>query len=115
MTRSAWKGNSYGGSSYGSSYGSGNYGGSSYGSGSGQRSQKSGGFAYGGVAKAIKPTGSAKDLSVFRIGVKVQHPKFGSGTIVGVRGTGSNMILDVGFEGLGIKQLSASLAPLTVI
>jgi DNA helicase-2/ATP-dependent DNA helicase PcrA len=47
--------------------------------------------------------------------VKVKHPKFGMGTIVGMRGTGANMILDIGFEGLGIKQLSASLAPLTVI
>ena len=62
-----------------------------------------------------KPVGGGKDLSVFRIGVKVQHPKFGVGTIVNVRGAGSNMIVDVAFEGLGIKQLSASLAPLTVL
>ena len=62
-----------------------------------------------------KPTGSGKDLSAFKIGVKVKHPKFGVGTIINVRGTGSNMILDIGFEGLGIKQLSASLAPLTVL
>jgi DNA helicase-2/ATP-dependent DNA helicase PcrA len=61
-----------------------------------------------------KPTGG-KDLSAFKIGVKVSHPKFGLGTIVHARGTGSNMILDIAFEGLGIKQLSASLAPLTVL
>ena len=71
--------------------------------------------AYGGVAKAIKPTGATKDVSVFKIGVRVSHPKFGNGTVVGVRGAGSNMIIDVAFEGLGIKQLSASLAPLTVL
>jgi hypothetical protein len=35
--------------------------------------------------------------------------------IVGVKGTGTNMILDIAFEGLGIKQLSASLAPITVV
>jgi len=47
--------------------------------------------------------------------VRVRHPKFGDGTVVNVRGTGNNTILDIGFEGLGIKQLSASLAPLTII
>ena len=104
VTRSAWNG----GSSYGSV---------AYGSGSKTAStQKSGGFTYGGISRApAKPVSSGKDLSAFQIGVKVKHPKFGVGTIVGVRGTGSNMILDIGFEGLGIKQLSASLAPLVVI
>ena len=107
ITRSKWNGNTYG-SSYSSS-------GSTYGNRT-TTAQKSGGsFTYGGVAKAIKPTGGAKDVSVFKIGVKVRHPKFGNGTVVGVRGAGSNMIIDVGFEGLGIKQLSASLAPLTLL
>ncbi len=106
VTRSAWNGNSYGGTSYGNS---------AYGARSAQN--KSGGFVYGGVGKAaqpLKPTGG-KDLSAFRIGVKVKHPKFGEGLIVAVRGVGSNMILDIAFEGFGIKQLSASLAPLTII
>ena len=106
VTRSAWNGNSYG---------SGGYGGNAYGERSAQN--KSGGFAYGGVGKAaqpLKPTGG-KDLSAFRIGVKVKHPKFGAGLIVAVRGVGSNMIVDIAFEGFGIKQLSASLAPLTII
>jgi len=59
--------------------------------------------------------GAGKDLSAFKTGVKVKHPKFGIGTIVNVRGMGANMILDIAFEGLGIKQLSANLAPLTVM
>ena len=108
ITRSQWKNtSSYGGSSYGSS----SYGNTSY----GEKKSTSSGFSYGGVAKAVKPQTQSKDLSVFTIGKKVKHPKFGNGTIVGVRGTGSNMILDIGFENLGIKQLSASLAPLTVL
>ena len=113
ITRSTWKGNSYGNSYGGSSYGNSSYGATSY--GSKKSAQNSGGFAYGGVAKAIKPTGGTKDVSVFKLGVKVRHPKFGNGTVVGARGAGSNMIIDVAFEGLGIKQLSASLAPLTVL
>ncbi len=102
--RTAWNS----GSSYGSTYGGG------YGSRSDTR-QKSGGFVFGGVGKAIKPTAPTKDLSSFSIGKNVSHPKFGKGVIVGMRGVGSNMILDVAFEGLGIKQLSASLAPLTIL
>lgn len=112
LRRSAWNGGStYGGrSSYGSSF--------SYGSTYGSFSQGAAGFTYGGSGSANKPrpkatTGAGKDLTAFQIGVKVRHPKFGAGTIVNVRGTGGNMILDVAFEGLGIKQLSATLAPLT--
>lgn len=101
--RSAWNG----GSSYGSSYGA-SKSGLSGGSGSG--------FTYGGIGSAAsKPkSGADKDLSAYKTGVRVEHPKFGTGTIVNVRGTGANMILDIAFAGVGIKQLSAGLAPLTV-
>lgn len=111
-TRSAWNGSSYGGSSYGST----GYSGSAYGTKNTQ-AKTGGGFTYGGITRLgdKKTTGGGKDVSAFRIGVKVQHPKFGQGTIVNVRGTGANTIVDVAFEGLGIKQLSASLAPLTVL
>ena len=54
-------------------------------------------------------------MSVYKVGVSVKHPKFGVGVIVAARGVGSNMILDIAFEGFGIKQLSASLAPLSII
>jgi DNA helicase-2/ATP-dependent DNA helicase PcrA len=101
VTRSAWNG----GSSYGSSY-----------SGHASSVKKESGFTYGGVGKPTpKPIGATKDISVFRTGVKVKHPKFGIGTIINVRGAGSNTILDIAFEGLGIKQLSANLAPLSVL
>ncbi|MBQ8284055.1 MAG: UvrD-helicase domain-containing protein [Clostridia bacterium] len=112
VTRSAWNG----GSSYGN-YGNSSYGGTTYGAkSSGQ--QKSSGFTYGGISRApAKPqaTGAGKDLSAYKIGVSVKHPKFGVGTIVGAHGTGSNMIVDIAFEGVGIKQLSATLAPLTIL
>ena len=134
---------SYGGGGYGASapkrsawtgYGSSSYVGAGYGNASSQRSggytsaygsaqsrsnpssKPSGGTVYGGIGSLNKPKQSAtKDLSVFKIGVKVSHPKFKEGTIVGIKGVGANMILDIAFAGLGIKQLSASLAPLTVL
>ncbi len=95
VTRSVWKGNGYTSVS---------------------APAKSSGFTYGGIGKAkpaAKPAG--RDLTAFRIGVKVKHPKFGEGLIVAVRGAGSNMIVDIAFEGFGIKQLSATLAPLTIV
>ena len=115
MKRSAWNGNSYGGSSYGSSASS-----TSTRTGYGQTGatvakKPTGGVVYGGVGSlAKKPNSTTKDLSGFQIGVVVTHPKFGKGTIVGVKGEKQNMILDIAFKGLGIKQLSASLAPLTI-
>ena len=109
-----------GGYSSGSSYGSNSgvthrpwNGGSSYGS-KPTPTKQTAARVFGGVGKPVAPT-PTKDLSAFALGKKVRHPKFGEGTIVGIRGTGNNMILDVAFEGLGIKQLSASLAPLTVV
>ena len=104
VTHTPWKGSEYypSGKTYGSST-----------SARTTSAPKTSGFTYGGVGKATKPT-SNKDLSGFTIGRKVSHPKFGNGVIVGARGIGSNMIIDVAFEGLGIKQLSASLAPLTL-
>ncbi len=112
--------------SFGGGYGGGTYGNSAvsrspwkgsattYGGSSSSQAKKSGGFTYGGVGKPKPPT-PTKDVSGFSIGKKVRHPKFGDGVVVGLRGAGSNMILDVAFEQLGIKQLSASLAPLTIL
>lgn len=112
-------------SSYGSrnnGYGARNGYGSSYGASHGSKpsyGSSDSGFTFGGTGlrkPQPKPASAAtKDLSGFRVGVKVRHPKFGDGTIVNLRGAGSNCILDVAFEGVGIKQLSASLAPLTVL
>ena len=109
VTRTAWNGGSSYGSSYNSSYGS------SY-NGHASGVKKESGFTYGGVGKPTpKPMGATKDISAFRTGVKVKHPKFGVGTIINVRGAGANTILDIAFEGLGIKQLSANLAPLSIL
>ena len=81
-----------------------------------QTARKEGGFTYGGMSRSLAPKPMAgKDLSGFRVGVTVKHPKFGKGVIVGVKGAPPNPILDIAFEGLGIKQLSASIAPLTIV
>lgn len=108
---------SYGGG-YGSTYGLGKMRVSAY-----RKEEEEGFAAFGsqtrpapvrlGIATASNPV--KKDLSAFRTGVKVRHPKFGVGTIVQTRGEGANLIVNVAFEGQGIKQLSASLAPIELI
>ena len=45
--------------------------------------------------------------------MRVRHPKFGVGMVVAVKNGGS--IINVAFDGQGVKELSAALAPLTVI
>ncbi len=49
----------------------------------------------------------------YAVGMKVSHPKFGTGMVIALKNEGNT--IDVAFEGKGIKELSASLAPLTVI
>ena len=69
-----------------------------------------------GASGGVKPkTAPQKDISGFAVGVAVTHPKFGQGTIVGTSGSGSTTTLDIAFVGLGIKKLSATLAPLEIV
>ncbi len=49
----------------------------------------------------------------YAVGMKVKHPKFGFGMVIAVKNGGS--VVNVAFEGQGIKELSASLAPLEII
>ena len=56
-----------------------------------------------------------KDLSRFVPGRRVEHKKFGVGTIIAVKGSGDKAIADIAFKGIGIKSFSIALAPMTVI
>ena len=66
--------------------------------------------------KENKPTAKiGGDYSAYRSGVKVKHAKFGIGTIIVVKGSGENVIVDVAFKGIGIKSLSVKYAPMEII
>lgn len=45
-------------------------------------------------------------------GDRVQHKAWGEGTIVQVKEDGDDLMLDIAFEGRGLKKLSASFAPI---
>ncbi|MDE5721569.1 MAG: UvrD-helicase domain-containing protein [Clostridia bacterium] len=56
------------------------------------------------------PVGGKKDYSV---GMRVRHPKFGVGMIIAVKNGGT--VVNVAFDGQGIKELSAAIAPLEIV
>ena len=78
-------------------------------------------FGNVGVRPSPSGTGAANtakagaDLSRFREGARVRHPRFGEGVVTGVRGEGGNLIVTVHFETAGNKDLAAALAPLEVL
>lgn len=55
------------------------------------------------------------DYSKYKTGVKVKHVKFGEGMIINVKGEGENIIVNVAFNGVGIKALSVKYAPMEII
>ncbi|MBE7089031.1 MAG: ATP-dependent DNA helicase PcrA [Clostridiales bacterium] len=118
----------YGG--YGSSYqgnkSGGSYGGFAQGSYNNGYKSSSGGFARSSplqksttnqVKNAFGSYGASsqnsKNTPKYAVGNKVKHPKFGVGTVVAIKNGGA--VINVAFDGQGIKELSASLAPLTLL
>ncbi len=61
-------------------------------------------------ASAAKQNGGG---GKYGVGMRVRHPKFGVGMVVAVKSGGA--VVNVAFDGQGIKELSASLAPLEII
>ncbi len=49
----------------------------------------------------------------YYVGCKVRHPKFGIGTVVSVKNGGA--VVNIAFENQGVKELSASIAPLELL
>lgn len=55
---------------------------------------------------------SAQDI---RAGVKVKHGKWGIGTVVERKEQDGDVMVSIAFPGIGIKKLSLSFAPLTIV
>lgn len=68
----------------------------------------------GSVAKnfeAPKPKVSASNAA-YSVGDNVEHKKFGDGVVVGTKGEGESLQIDVAFKGFGVKTLVARFAPI---
>ncbi|MBQ9949176.1 MAG: UvrD-helicase domain-containing protein [Clostridia bacterium] len=65
----------------------------------------------GSVSTPPKPTVNAEAANL-DVGMRVNHAKFGNGTITQKSGSGNSAILTVEFENGEVKKLAASFAPL---
>ena len=52
---------------------------------------------------------------MYKAGQRVRHERFGDGIIIASAIRGADEEIDVRFEKFGIKRLSASIAPLTLV
>lgn len=71
--------------------------------------------AFGGGTAAFRPSfgsGTAKRPSGggYSVGMRVRHARFGTGMVIAVKNGGA--VINVAFDGQGIKELSAAIAPL---
>ncbi len=64
------------------------------------------------VQPSRRSAGAEDDLVTFRGGERVKHPKFGTGTVVGLSGEGARTEITVVFEGAGAKRLLLKYASL---
>jgi DNA helicase II / ATP-dependent DNA helicase PcrA len=62
--------------------------------------------------RAPAPDAGSAEGAAYRGGEKVRHPKFGAGTVVGVRGEGAKAEVTVVFEAAGAKRLLVRFAHL---
>lgn len=70
---------------------------------------------YRDAGKRVPPktnTGTGAEKVAWKTGDKVSHKKWGTGTVIAVKGTGDDMELDIAFPDEGVKRLLASFAPL---
>jgi DNA helicase-2/ATP-dependent DNA helicase PcrA len=117
----------YRGGGYGGNFGSGGFGSGVAGAGFGGRSAsasagvKAAAGAAGGTGKptvgadAAAGAGSAANES-FAPGDKVNHVKWGVGTVVAVKGEGNDRELRIAFPApVGVKRLLAAFAPITKV
>lgn len=63
-------------------------------------------------SKVVSFNGTGADKVAWKTGDKVNHKKWGQGTVVKINGEGDNMELDIAFPAQGIKRLLASFAPI---
>lgn len=68
--------------------------------------------AFWGGSKKPEPQ-KTQQAGKYSVGTRVLHPKFGAGMVVSVKNDGK--IINVAFEGQGIKELAAGLAPLKIL
>ncbi len=68
--------------------------------------------SFGRSAPVKSSSGASNTLGDFSVGDKVEHKKFGKGTISKATADSGDQVLEIQFEGAGMKRLMASMANL---
>ncbi len=64
-------------------------------------------------ATVLRQSAPSKQTSIdYTVGQMVRHKFFGDGRIIGIKGSGKETIIQIAFQGKGIKELAAAFAPL---
>ncbi len=71
--------------------------------------------SFGGRARGHKSAQPADDIGPFRLGQRVEHPKFGEGVVLTLEGQGSHARVQVNFEHIGSKWLVVAYANLEAV
>jgi len=67
----------------------------------------------GAVSRPVAAASGGEGID-WKVGDKAQHGKWGTGTVVSVKGSGEGTELDIAFPSpTGIKRLLAKFAPIT--
>ena len=71
----------------------------------------------GGAGHTVvpSPSASAKDNSELRVGMRIEHERFGLGVVKAVEGSGENTKATVEFQNTGTKQLLLRFARFKVV
>ena len=64
---------------------------------------------------SIDKNANSNTYSDYKVGVKVEHPRFGIGVIINTDNLQKHKLINVDFEDFGVKVLAIEIAPLTVI
>ena len=67
---------------------------------------------FGGGSYESKIPASGIDVSKYKVGQVVEHPKFGAGVINSIGDGGKTA--DINFAGIGVKTLMLEIAKLTI-
>ena len=70
---------------------------------------------YEDIKKSPQKIASSSSNSIYSVGQRVNHAKFGMGTILNYEGSGDSMRVQIKFQKAGTKWLISSYAKLEII
>ena len=73
------------------------------------------GVKKGFTPSAARSTPSGALASLFQVGDRVMHKKFGEGNVMGIHGKGNDARIVISFAAYGTKEFALSIAPIVKV